>query len=541
MLLKSRGIDEGRAVTEAARKRFGRLPVTRAYAYIRATLAVAIAGLVAAAIKGILPLPNLSLVFLSAVLLVGVRLGTAPALYTAGLGFAVYNFCFTVPVYTFVVHDRGDLLTLLFFVLVAVLTGNLAGRVRSQLEAVRESERRTNILYDLARSLADTTTINEVLDTISRHTAMTFGVRSLAYLTRTDGPVEVMAVSTHPPDGGPSDEDKAAAERALQTRADTGYISVNSPATTYLFAPMRTGHQTIGLVSLVFSRGRIRLSAEQRQLLQALADQSAVAIERARLAADVEKARIQSETESLRTALLSSLSHDLRTPLSSIIGSATTLTSVWESLSPADRRELTDTILGESNRLNSLVQNLLDMTRIEHGGLEPRQDWADLREIVGRAVYRLRESLTRFRTVVRIGDDVPLLHIDSVLMEQVFVNILDNAAKHAPAASSITVTATNLVDTVEVSIEDEGSGIAPEDRSLVFDMFFRARRAETQTGGTGLGLSICKAFVEAHGGTIRAEAAATGVGTTIVVSLPTGELPPIEEEDVQGNGDADQR
>lgn len=494
-------------------------------AYLWATLAVAVAGLVAAAVEKVLPLPNLSLVFLSAVLFVGVRLGTAPALYAAGLAFAVYNFCFTVPYYTFIVHDRGDVLTLLFFILVAVLTGNLAGQVRSQLEAVRESARRTNILYDFARTLADAMSIDEVQDIIPRHAAVTFGARSLVFLTPADGPGELVAATIYPPDGGASHDDLAAAERAWLKREILGCTSETGPKATYLFAPMKTGHGIIGLVGLAFPPERGRLSAEQKQLFEALADQSAVAIERVRLAADIERARLLSETESLRTALLSSISHDLRTPLASIIGSATTLASVWASLSSDDRRDLTDTILEESNRLNSLVQNLLDMTRIEHGGLEPRRDWVDLREIIGRAVYRMRESLLRFRTKVKFSDDFPLLHVDPVLMEQVFVNILDNAAKHAPAASSISISATRWDSTVEVRIEDEGPGIAPEDRALIFEMFFRAKANRIRSGGTGLGLSICKAFVEVHGGTISAEASASRRGTAIVVSLPTGQVP----------------
>lgn len=494
-------------------------------AYIWATLAVGVAGLIAATVERVLSLPNLSLVFLSAVLLVAVRLGTAPALYAAGLGLAAYNFFFTAPYFTLSVYDRADVLTLLFFVLVALLTGNLAGRLRSQLEAARESAKRTHILYDFSRKVADAMGIDEVLDAISRQASATFGVRAVVFLAHADGPGGLTAASAYPLRDGASDDDRVAAERAWRKDGAPGCAAESTTAATYFFAPMRTGHGAIGLVGLASPPDRAGLSSEQRRLFESLADQSAVAIERARLAADIEKARLRSESESLRAALLSSVSHDLRTPLASIVGSATALASVWESLSPADRRDLTDTILEESNRLNRLVQNLLDMTRIGHGNLTPRRDWVDLREIVGRAVYRMREPLLRFHTIVTIGDDVPLLHLDPVLIEQVVVNILDNSAKHAPTASTISVTAARRGSTVEVRIEDEGPGIALKDRVLVFDMFFRTKVEGGRVSGNGLGLSICKGFVEAHGGTISAEAAAGGSGAAIVVTVPIQHAP----------------
>ncbi len=501
--------------------RFGRL---RGYAW--ATAAVAGAGIVAAAVERELALPNLSLIFLSAVLVVAVRFGTGPALYASGLGLAAYNFFFTVPYYTFVVHARSDLLTLLFFILVAVLTGNLAGRLQSQLKTTQENAARTESLYAFTRGLADIREQDSILAYVARHVATTFGGDVLIFLASDSDSGPLRPAAAHPPDRTASEDEAAVAERVWRTGEPFVRADDADDRSANVYAPMTTGQRAVGVIGIVPSGDFYPRAAEPRQLLLALAQQAAVAIERARLAVDVEKVRMVSETERLRTALLSSVSHDLRTPLASVIGSATALASLEDTLSRADRKDLIDTILGESNRLNRLVQNLLDMTRISHGGIEPRRDWVDLREIVGRAVFATRESLALFRMSVVVGDDVPLLYLDPVLMEQVFVNILDNAAKHAPAGSRIEVSARRRDKEVEIRVEDQGPGIPAADRAKVFEMFHRAR-PDDPAAGAGLGLSICKGFVEAHGGRIVAESASEGLGAAIVVFIPADRVPPL--------------
>lgn len=492
--------------------------------YWWAAAAVAVAGAVAAAVEKELPLPNLSLIFLSAVLVVAARFGTGPALFASVLGLAAYNFFFTVPYYTFFVHDRSDLLTLLFFILVAVLTGNLAGRLRNQLEAARQNAARTESLYAFTRGLADIREREAILDYVARHVATTFGGRASIFLIPDSGSGPPRLAATHPPDRAASAEETAAAERAWRTGEPVVFAGGARAVPASLCVPMATGERTVGAIGVLPSGDRDPRDAGLLEWLAALARQAALALERARLAVDVEKARMVSESERLRAALLSSVSHDLRTPLASVIGSATALASLDGTLSRADRRELTDAILGESNRLNRLVQNLLDMTRISHGGVQPRRDWVDLREIVGRAVFAMREPLAPFRLGVAIEDDVPLLYLDPVLMEQVFVNILDNATKHAPAGSRIAVSARRRGDDAEIRVEDQGPGIPSADRAKVFEMFHRAV-PDGPAAGTGLGLSICKGFVEAHGGRIAAESASDGTGAAIVISMPAGRTP----------------
>jgi two-component system, OmpR family, sensor histidine kinase KdpD len=256
-----------------------------------------------------------------------------------------------------------------------------------------------------------------------------------------------------------------------------------------------------------------------------------VAIERTNLASDIEDARLLTETERLRAALLSSVSHDLRTPLVSIIGSATSLAGCEGALSTTDRAQLVQTILEESERLNRFVQNLLDMTRLGYGALQPNRDWVDLREIAGRALRQLEKSLSPFVVDVAISDAVPLLHVDPVLIEQVLVNILDNAAKHSPAGARIELVAAVEGEEIRVGVSDAGPGIPAEAREKVFDLFYRVRAGDRQAAGTGLGLSICRGIVEAHGGRIEAWPGPGGRGTTIAFWLPASPAPELCDDE----------
>ena len=288
------------------------------------------------------------------------------------------------------------------------------------------------------------------------------------------------------------------------------------------------------MLGVSFENPKRRLTPEQRRLLEALIDQVAVAIERTNLASDIEDARLLTETERLRAALLSSVSHDLRTPLVSIIGSATSLASSEASLSNTDRAQLLQTILEESERLNRFVQNLLDMTRLGYGALHHNRDWVDLRDIVGRAVHQLARSPSTFRIEVHIPETVPLLYVDPVLIEQVLVNILDNAAKHSPARGRIEIAAALEGDEVGVRVSDEGPGIPADARETVFDVFYRVRAGDKQPAGTGLGLSICRGFIEAHGGRIEALPGPGGQGTTIVFRIPVRPVPEMAEGGEEG-------
>jgi two-component system sensor histidine kinase KdpD len=303
-----------------------------------------------------------------------------------------------------------------------------------------------------------------------------------------------------------------------------------------LFLPLKTARGPVGLLGVSFENPKRELTPDQRHLLEALVDQVAVAIERTNLVTDIEEARLLTETERLRSALLSSVSHDLRTPLVSIIGSATGLASCDGALSQADRAQLVQTILEEGERLNRFVQNLLDMTRLGYGALRPNREWVDLREIVGRALRQMARSLSSLKVEVQIPDGVPILYVDPVLLEQVLVNVLDNAAKYSPAGGRIEIAAALEGERVSVGVSDEGPGIPAEARKTVFDVFYRVRGGDKEPAGTGLGLSICRGLIEAHGGQIEALPGPGGRGTTIAFWLPVHPLPAIAD-----GGDEDER
>lgn len=499
-----------------------------------ATLAVAIAIAIAHVADRFLPLANLSLIFLMAVLFAAIRFGLWPSVYASLLSFIAYNFFFADPHHTFIVSHREDVLTVVFFLVVAVIVGNLAARLKAQVEAMRMTAKRTANLYDFSRKIAGAASLDDVLWAAVHHVASTLQCHSLVLLPRRDERLEI--ASGYPPEDQMSPTAWGAAQWAWEHGQAAGWGSGTLPGSEWLFLPLKTARGPVGLLGVSFENPKRELTPDQRHLLEALVDQVAVAIERTNLVTDIEEARLLTETERLRSALLSSVSHDLRTPLVSIIGSATGLASCDGALSQADRAQLVQTILEEGERLNRFVQNLLDMTRLGYGALRPNREWVDLREIVGRALRQMARSLAVLEVEVQIPEDLPVLHVDPILIEQVLVNILDNAAKYSPAGGRIEIAAVQDGERVSVRVSDEGPGIPPEARDTVFDVFYRVRAGDKQAAGTGLGLSICRGLIEAHGGQIEALPGPGGRGTTIVFWLPVQPLPAIAD-----GGDDDER
>jgi two-component system sensor histidine kinase KdpD len=283
---------------------------------------------------------------------------------------------------------------------------------------------------------------------------------------------------------------------------------------------MRTGRGLVGIVGLDSDSPGPLLTPDQRRLFDALSDQVALAIERIHLSDDMDRARLAAETERLRSALLTSISHDLRTPLASILGSATTLGNQNQHLDESGRAELLRTIQEEAERLNRFIANLLDMTRLESGAIEPGLDFVDLGDIVGSAVQRASGVLVRHQIRVDLPADLPMLKLDPVLFEQVLFNLLDNAAKYAPAGSKIEVSAGRDGNLIRLDVADEGDGIPPDDLERIFDKFYRVQAVDRKRAGTGLGLAICRGFVEAMGGTIRASNRTDRRGALLTITLP---------------------
>ncbi|BAI74933.1 two-component system, OmpR family, sensor histidine kinase (plasmid) [Azospirillum sp. B510] len=499
-------------------------------AYVVATLTVASATAIGLAIDVWLPLPNISVAYLVGVLLVAIRHGLAPSIYASVLSFLTFNFLFTEPKYTFAITDAQNIMTVFFFLVAAVITSNLAARVRAQVETTRLSARRTANLYDFNRRISAAVGLDDVLWAVVHHVASTMNGHSLVLLPR-EGRLEVAA--GYPPEDTLDEKSMAAARWSWENGKTAGRGSTTLPAADWLFLPLRTGRGPMGVLGVQMTGEQQLLSPEQGRLLDTLADQAAVAIERTALVADIETARVAAETERLRSALLSSLSHDLRTPLVSILGASSSLTSYGETLAPPERMELVQTIQEEAERLNRFVQNLLDMTRIGSGALKPRTDWVDLADVIGAALERAKRMLGDRPVRLELEPGLPLLRLDPVLTGQVFFNLIDNACKYSPDGSPILLQASRAGGEVLIELCDQGAGIPEADRERIFDMFYRVEAGDAQTAGTGLGLAICRGIVEAHGGTIRALPGRHGVGTCIAILLPVPAGPEIA--DIEGD------
>jgi two-component system sensor histidine kinase KdpD len=336
--------------------------------------------------------------------------------------------------------------------------------------------------------------------------------------------------SGYPPEDMLSDADLAAAKWCWQNNRPAGRGADTLPGAKRLFIPMHTGRGAVGVVGLDNDRPGPLLTPDQRRLLDALTDQAALAIERINLAADVDKARLAAETEKLRSALLTSISHDLRTPLASILGSATSLRAYRSDLDENTQEELVRTIQDESERLNRFINNLLDMTRLESGAITPHGELVDLSDVIGSALQRASKVLSLHRVQLELAPDLPMLKLDAVLFEQVLFNLLDNAAKYAPKNTDIRLRAWRQGDLVRVTVLDEGEGIPPDDLERIFDKFYRVHATDRKRAGTGLGLAICRGFVEAMGGTIVASNRRDRSGAIFTITLPVPLDQPAERE-----------
>jgi two-component system sensor histidine kinase KdpD len=485
--------------------------------YLGSLVMVAVALGVGEGLKHWLAIQNISLTFLTAVLTSAVAYGLAPSLFACLASVLAYNFFFLPPIYTFTIADPENVVALFFFAVVAVIASNLAARVRDQALAARQRAKTTEDLYLFSRKLAGVVTLDELLWATAYQIALMLKVRVVLLLP--EG--ETIAVRAgYPPEDLLDEADLAAAKWCWQNNRPAGRDADTLPGTRRLFLPIRTGRGAVGVVGIDNDDPGPLLTPDQRRLLDALSDQTALAIERINLADDLDRARIAAETDRLRSALLTSLSHDLRTPLASILGSATTLDNYGDRLDEPTRRELTGTIREEAERLNRFIANLLDMTRLESGAIEPRTSPSDLAELVGSALERAGKILAEHRVEIDLPGNLPPLDLDPVLFEQALFNLLDNAAKYAPPGSLIRIEARQGGGGVRLAVIDEGGGIAPADLERIFDKFYRVHAQDRQRAGTGLGLAICRGFIEAMGGSIIAENRRDRSGAVFTLTLP---------------------
>ena len=466
-----------------------------------------------------LGIENIDLVFLTAVVGIAVHYGLWPSLLATVAASLCYNFFFLPPVYTFTITDPTNLAAFVLFTLVAVVVSHFASRGRTRTVAAHERVRTVELLYAFSRKLAGVGTLDDVLWATAYQTALMLKVRVVLLLPE-DGGISVKA--GYPPEDILDDADVAAAKWAWQNNRAAGRGSDTLPGAKRLFLPMRTGRGAIGVVGIDSDKSGPLLTPDQRRLLDALIDQGALAIERVHLVEDLERAKRTAEADRLRSALLTSISHDLKTPLAAVLGSAGTLRNLSNALSDSEKADLLATIIDESERLNRFIANLLDMTRLESGAIVPNTAPHDIAEIVGSALRRASKILAHHRVELDLGADLPMLDLDAVLFEQVLFNILDNAAKYSAAATTIRIQSWREGDLVCLQILDEGEGIPNDDLEHIFDKFYRAQKGDQVRAGTGLGLAISRGFVEAMHGTITAanRTDRTGAGFTIRLPVP---------------------
>ncbi len=460
---------------------------------------------------------NMALVFLTAVLVVAANYGLLPSLYASLLSVLAYNFFFLPPLYTFTIADPENVLALAAFLVVAVIASNLAAGARAQADAARSRARTTEELLGFSRKLAAGATLDDLLWSTAYQIAALFKLHVVILMP--EGPDLAVKVG-YPPEDQLDDADIAAAKWSWAHNHPAGRGSDTLPGAKRLFLPLLIGQKAAGVIGLDRDEPGVMLSPDTRRVLDAVMDLAALAIERIHLQGDLAAARLQSESERLRSALLTSISHDLGTPLASIIGSASTLKTQGERYDPVQRAELVSTILEESERLNRFVGNLLDMTRLEAGAITPKSDPIDLAEIVDTALERAGKVLADHRVKVDLAPDLPMLRLDHVLFEQVLFNLLDNAAKYAPKSSTVEIRARLRGGVVAIDVLDEGEGIPPDQLERIFDKFYRVQDGDRRRPGTGLGLPICRGFVAAMRGTIRARNRTDRRGADFVIEFP---------------------
>lgn len=505
------------AVSKTAVQTAARIEPFNPLPYLKA-LGIVLVGLGAAELlQPRLGIENVDLVLLTAVVAVAVRFGLWPSLLASLAASLAYNFFFLPPVYTFTITDPTNVAAFFFFMLIAILVSNVAARVRTQADTAIGRIRTTEQLYAFSRKLAGTATLDDVLWASAYQIALMLKVRVVLLLPE-DGLLTVK--SGYPPEDQLDQADLAAADWAWSNDRPAGRGSDTLPGAKRLFLPMRTGRGPIGVIGIDNDRTGPLLAPDQRRLLDALVDQGALAIERVLLVEDMDRVKRTVESERLRSALLTSISHDLKTPLASVLGAASTLRDLAGALSDTEKRDLLATVIDESERLNRFIANLLDMTKLESGAIVPNTALHDLGEIVGSALRRASKILAAHKVELVLAADLPMLELDAVLFEQVLFNLLDNAAKYSLPERTIAIKSRRERDQVVLEIADEGAGIPPDELESVFDKFYRAQKGDHVRPGTGLGLAISRGFVEAMRGTIAAANRSDRSGALLTIRLP---------------------
>ncbi|MGE0644519.1 MAG: DUF4118 domain-containing protein [Nitrospira sp.] len=472
---------------------------------------------------------NLIMVYLIAVIGVAIRCGRGSSVFASVLSVAAFDFFFVPPYFTFAVSDAQYLLTFGVMLVVALVISNLAVRLHQQAELARYRERRTGVLYAMSRDLATHRGTGMLAQLAAKHLRDVFDAHVAIFLADADKRVqlqrgELLFFELNPNESG-------VAQWVYDHHERAGLGTDTLPGASALYLPLVASSGAIGVVAVQTKDPALLLDPDHLHLLESLVNQVALAIERTRLSDEAQQAHVEAEAERMRSTILSSVSHDLRTPLATISGAASSLAEGREELNAAARRDLARSIYREADRLDRLLKNLLDMMRLEAGAVRLNREWHSLDEIIGAALARLEGRLDGHAVSTAFPTDLPLVFVDGVLLEQVVINLVENAVKYTPPRSTIDLSASVSDREVVVEVADHGSGIPPGEESRIFDKFYRGKSA--REGGVGLGLTICRGIVEAHSGRIWVENRPGG-GALFKFTIPLSEKQPdVEIEQAQ--------
>jgi two-component system sensor histidine kinase KdpD len=517
------GMEEPREAPVPARA----VPARRWRPYVAALGLVVMAWAVAFALKQAnLSEANKAVVFLPAVVLASMWWGLGPGVLAAVASVLAFDFFFVPPYYTFAVADIQYFLTLVVFAIVALLVGTLAARLRRQVQTSQVREKRLEVLYRLSHALSGISGPHQLAVTAQQEVATILGGAVGIYLP--DGPLLKSVVSTT--EGQTvSPHELAVATWAYEHGQMAGTGTDTLPDARAIYLPLKTPQATVGVLAVEPPSTGFFFSPDRRQLLETVAGQIGIALERDQLAEQRRCALIDAETEKMRSSLLSSVSHDLRTPLAVIAGTASALLEMGDAADRPMRDALLSEIYDESNRLARLVENLLSMTRLESGAIAVEKEWFPVEDVIGSALVRLRKETAGRPIGTHIPSDLPLVPLDGVLIEQVLFNLIDNALKYSPAGSPIDVFARNEQGSVVIEVADRGAGLSEDEKERVFEKLYRGTASKGGGRGAGLGLAIASAIVNAHGGVIWA-VARPGGGTLLSFRLPAGPAPDVPAE-----------
>jgi two-component system sensor histidine kinase KdpD len=490
--------------------------------YLLSIVLVSGATLLSVLLQPTLHIANLLMIYLFMEIIAALALGRGPAILASALGALAFDFFIVPPRFTLTVDDTEYLLTFLGLFVVGVLISSLTSRFRLQAETAERRAGETAILNELSRDLAAAGSLDAIISAVIDNIGDVFG-REVVLLLPEAEQGSRLVLWGQSPGFDLTPREREVAQWAFDRRQPAGRGTDTMAAAEARYLPLQTARGAVGVLGVKPVDPATYLNPDQRRLLEAFASLAALAVARAQLAEEAERARIQVESERLRNSLLSSVSHDLRTPLAGITGAASSLLADGPLLDSATQRELAQSIYDEANRLNALVRNLLDMTRLESGGIQVKKAWQPLEDVVGAALTHMELPLAGRPVAVQLDPDLPLAPLDEVSVEQVLVNLLENAVKYTPPGSPITLTAWADETKVTVEVADCGSGLAPGDETRIFEKFYRAGKAAS---GVGLGLAICRGIVEAHGGRIWAENRPEG-GAAFRFVLPIEGLPPL--------------